>query len=140
MKNKRTFISLIVACVMFFLFLGLRHSGDEELFLTEFKVIDQESLKQQAVKMYSQGLEDVKEDTELKFEKNIFSKDIDAMTGLPDLKGIVIGRKRLAFFSNGAEVVEGEKISGYTVEEIHENQLILVDTEEKKFILKLWRD
>ena len=140
MKKKRTWIFLIAACAMFFLFLGLRHNGDEELFLTEFKVMDQENLKQQAVKRYNEEIEDVEGENDLKFQRNIFSNRAGAVTGLPGLKGIVIGRKRLAFFSNGEEVVEGEKISGYTVEEIHENQLVLIDSEKKKLILKLWRD
>ena len=154
MKKKRVSILVAIACALIFLFLVLKGKGREFMLVTDFKKIDHEKLQLEETERYSRELENSVKDDELIFERNIFeledkgfeleNNDFEAEVynprGLPFLKGIVLGKKNVAFFSSGEDAVQGEEIFGYIVKKIYGDKVVLLDADKNEIILKLWEE
>ncbi len=147
MKKKRISIFVAAACALIFLFLGLKGNGRELMLITDFKKIDHEKLQLEETERYSRELKNSVQEDELIFERNIFKfenndfeSDIYDPRGLPLLKGIVLGKKNVAFFSSGEDAVQGEEVFGYRVEKIYGDKVVLLGADKNEIILKLWEE
>lgn len=147
MKKKRISILVAIACALIFLFLGLKGKSREFMLVTDFKKIDHEKLQLEETERYSMELENLEKEDGLIFERNIFefeNNDFEAEAhnprGLPLLKGIVLGKKNVAFFSSGEDAVQGEEIFGYIVKKIYGDKVVLLDADKNEIILKLWEE
>ncbi len=147
MKKKRISILVAIACALIFLFLGLKGKSREFMLVTDFKKIDHEKLQLEETERYSMELENSVKEDGLIFERNIFeleNNDFEAEAhnprGLPLLKGIVLGKKNVAFFSSGEDAVQGEEIFGYIVKKIYGDKVVLLDADKNEIILKLWEE
>jgi type II secretory pathway component PulC len=108
--------------------------------LTEFKSIDLEKLEVEERERFYREFNTDKQAQELLVERNIFVSERVDPVGVPGLKGIILGKKSIAFFSNGMGLFIGESIGNYTVENIFEDRVVLSDSGKNQIILELWRD
>ena len=72
--------------------------------------------------------------------RDVFFSYIDSEGRAPTLTGVMIGRKRLATFSNGLILEVGDDFYGYQIKKILQGEIILEDSLGDEKILKIRRD